>query len=565
MNVTNVLVIDDSKLITKIITKALLSNNIKNHYFSENNIFISYDGMEAFEMLSRHPEITLIISDVMMPSLSGDELVEMLIDIGKIHLLEIIFVTTENSASYLKPIIKDNIKGIVYKPFNNNTFCERYNELEARHLKKQEQKNKIKLTHDKQKKHIKIWSQTYFTKKNLTIYEIIFERMINIEFDHFSKIDSDELFMLLHAIVDNYVSERLTGHVLDIDLLKDIYHSWNNSDEYSELGLKQIFNTIMIDAQNSLNNNSTKEELRYAILQPIHRLISNVYNKSKSKQALPYDDFIPYMPTLIEKLHKIDNNVELKHVNLILSHIHEINSMRDMIIALLDTSKVIEIFPFLEKDSDNYDEMALATITQYFRKFINTLNRQVIPRYVHEINTALWASIKKSFAIRVYIKQKLQFITPNTHNLLAHFGELNTIEKGKYKKYDKTTVYVLTKQMDASKLFQETLLKNLPSWEIVIFSKYSLLKSNLDHRIVDKLIVDLSFADSIFNNVLQLINSLRKHSKSIDTLIENNDLYLLASLDQVELLHHNKDNLKYNILLNPLNEKNIYDKVFWNC
>ena len=564
MNVTNVLVIDDSKLITKIIVKALLSNQIKNHYFSEENIFISYDGMEAFEMLSKHPEITLIISDVMMPNLNGDELVEMLIDIGKIHLLEIIFVTTENNANYLKSTIKDNIKGIIYKPFNNTTFCESYNELEVRHLKKNEQNKKIKLAHDKQKKHIKIWSQTYFTKNNLTISEALFEKMINREFDHFSKIDSDELFMLLHAIVEDYLSEKFAEHILDIELLKYIYHSWNNSDKYSELGLKQIFNTIIADAKDSLNDDSTKEELRFAILQPIHRLISNVYNKSKSKQALPYDDFMPYFPTLIEKLHKIDNNIELKHVNLILSHINEINAARDMIFTLLDTSEVIKIFPFLDKNSNHYEEMIL-TITQYFRMFINTLDRQVIPRYVHEINTALWTSIKKSPAIRTYIKQKLQFTTPNTHNVLAHFGELNMIEKGKYKKYDKKTVYVLTKQVDASKLFQDTLLKNLPSWEIVIFSKYSLLKSNLGHRIVDKLIVDLSFADNIFNNVLQLINNLRKNFKSIDTLIENNGLYILASLDQVELLHHNKDKLKYNIILNPLNEKNIYDKVFWNC
>ncbi|MCX6077153.1 MAG: response regulator [Campylobacterales bacterium] len=564
MNVTNVLVIDDSKLITKIITKALLSNNIKNHFFSENNIFISYDGMEAFEMLSKHPEITLIISDVMMPNLNGDELVEMLIDIGKIHLLEIIFVTTENNANYLKSTIKDNIKGIIYKPFNNNTFCESYNELEVRHFKKNEQNKKIKLTHKKQIKHIKIWSQTYFTKKDLTISENLFEKIINAEFDHFSKIDNDELFMLLHAIVDNYISEKFEGHILDIELLKEIYHFWNNSDEHSELGLKQILNTIIAEAKDSLNNNSTKEEVRFAILQPIHRLISNVYNKSKSKQALPYEDFIPYFPTLIEKLYKIDNNIELKHVKLILSHINEINAARDMIFTLSDTSEVIEIFPFLDKNSNNYEEM-IFTITQYFRMFINTLDRQVIPRYVHEINTALWVSIKKSSAIKIYIKQKLQFTTPNTHNVLAHFGQLTTIEKGKYKKYDKTTVYVLTKQIDASKLFQDTLLKNLPSWEIVIFSKYSLLKSNLDHRIVDKLIVDLSFVDNIFNNVLQLINSLRKHFKSIDTLIENNGLYILASLDQVELLHHNKDNLKYNIILSPLNEKNIYDKIFWNC
>ncbi|MFA6191158.1 MAG: response regulator [Sulfurimonas sp.] len=564
MSVTNVLVIDDSKLITKIIVKALLSNQIKDHYFREENIFISYDGMEAFEMLSKHPEITLIISDVMMPNLNGDELVEMLIDIGKIHLLEIIFVTTENNEKYLKPIIKDNIKGIIYKPFNTTTFCERYNELEVQHLKQNEQKKKIKRTHQKQKNHIKIWGQTYFTKKNLTISETQFEKIIDTEFNHFSKIDSDELFMLFYAIMDNYTSDSFVEHILDLPLLQDIYHSWNNSDEYSELGIEQTFNNIIADTNESLNATSPKEDLRFAILQPIHVLISKIYNKSKSRGALSYDDFIPYLPTLIDKLHQIDNNIEIKNVNLLLSHIVEINTARDMIITLLDTSKIIQIFTFLDKNSKNYEEMILV-ITQYFRMFINTLDRQVIPRYVHEINTALWVSIKASPVLKRYIKQKLLHITPNTHNVLGHFGELNMIEKRKYKKYDKTTVYMLTQKLEASKLFQDTLLKNLPSWEIVVFSKYSLLKSNIDHRIIDKLIVDLSFTDGIFNNTLQLIKNLKKSFKSIDTLIENNGLYILASLDQVELLHHSQDNLKYNIILNPLNEKNIYDKFFWDC
>ena len=564
MNPTNVLVIDDSKLITKIIKKALLSNNIKNRYFSENNIFIAHDGMEAFEILSKHPQITLIISDVMMPNLSGDELVEMLIDIGKIDLLEIIFVTTQNSASHLSPIIKENIKGIVYKPFNNETFCHRYNELELLNFKKNERKNRVKLTHKKQMRHIKVWFELYCEKQNLIVIEALFQKIVNMEFDHFDEIDGDELLMLLHSIIDDYTSQGRMEHVLDRKLIEDIYRQWNNPDKHSDLNLLQTFKNILSEAGNSLKNNATKEELRIAILQPIHRLISNIYNKPKSRSALPYDDFMPYMPTFIERLHKIDDHLELKYVHLILSHLNEINAARDMLLTLLDTSATLEICPFLDKDASNYEE-ALLTITQYFRMFINALEKQVIPRYVHEINTALWNSIKKSPPLKAYIKRNMQSATPNTHNILAHFGLLTSTEKKKFKIYDKTAVYVLTRQIDTSKLFQDTLLKNLPSWEIVIFSKFALFNSNLKHREVDKLIIDLGFCDNIFNNGLQLLHTLRKHYKSVDTLIENNGIYILTSLDQVELLHHDKDKLKYNIILSPLNEKNIYDKVFWAC
>ncbi len=564
MNPTNVLVIDDSKLITKMIKKALLSNNIKNHFFSENNIFIAHDGMEAFETLSKHPEITLIFSDVMMPNLSGDELVEILIDIGKINLLEIIFITTQNSAGHLKPIIKENIKGIIYKPFNNDTFSQGYNELELLHFKKNEQKKKIKLTHKKQMRHIKIWAETYCLKQNLILKETVFEKILSMEFDHFDEIDHDELLMLLHAIVESYSSQEVAEHVLDRNLLEDIYRSWNNPVKNSDLNLLETFKSILSEAGASLRHDSTKEELRLAILQPIHRLISNVYNKPKSKQSLPYDDFIPYMPAFIEKLHTVAGNLELTYVQLVLSYLNEINATRDLLLTLLDTSETLEVCPFLDKNASNYKETVL-TLTQYFKMFINALERQVIPRYVHEINTALWGSIKKSLPLKTYIKQRIQNTTPNTHNLLAHFDLLDATEKKKYKIYDKETVYVLTKQIDTSKLFQDILLKNLPSWEIVVFSKYALLSSNLKHREVDKFIIDLGFTDTIFNNGLQLLHTLRKHFKSIDTLIENNKLYILTSLDQVEILHHDKDKSKYNIILSPLNEKNIYDKVFWDC
>ena len=100
MATTKVLIIDDSLMIIKIIKKALLLNNIRGFHFQEDSIFTATDGMEAFGFMSCGYEIDLIISDINMPNLNGDEFIDILEDTGQLDGLKVVFVTSKSTSFF---------------------------------------------------------------------------------------------------------------------------------------------------------------------------------------------------------------------------------------------------------------------------------------------------------------------------------------------------------------------------------------------------------------------------------------------------------------------------------
>ena len=62
-----VLVVDDNPLTAMVIAEALKSHNF--------DAVVAYSGIDALEFLAQHPEVQLIVVDVMMPEMTGYELV----------------------------------------------------------------------------------------------------------------------------------------------------------------------------------------------------------------------------------------------------------------------------------------------------------------------------------------------------------------------------------------------------------------------------------------------------------------------------------------------------------
>ncbi len=62
-----VLVVDDNPLTAMVIAGALKSHNF--------DAVVAYSGIDALEFLAQHPEVQLIVVDVMMPEMTGYELV----------------------------------------------------------------------------------------------------------------------------------------------------------------------------------------------------------------------------------------------------------------------------------------------------------------------------------------------------------------------------------------------------------------------------------------------------------------------------------------------------------
>lgn len=555
---TNVLIIDDSKLITKLVTKALLTNEINNHLFKKENIYIAHDGMQAFEILGKNSDISLVISDVMMPILNGEELIEILIDIDKINNLDLFFITTPNVANNMNKLSKEHSAGVVTKPFNDLTFCTQINKLQVQHKKKLDKRKHIKTIHNRQKRHITLWIHEYLKKKSLEISHKVLNPLIESEFKHFNPIDDSELFMIATLTIENYFSDTKQNNAMDVAFLEDIYNSWNKPEEHGELGLVHEFSDIINNAKKVLNKNSTKDDVIFAIIQPISSAIIKLKNRVKSNNGLSYDDFFKYFPTLIEIFFTIDNKFQKKEINTLIGRVTEIQKAYETIKVPLSKERLTTTFSFLEQMPK-----VINTLNNDVNKLMENIEQRVIPLYINEIETIMWKKAKKSPKIVSFLKQNLKKKMPNTHNLLYHCKKLSKDDMKQFVKYEKVSMSVISNDMPLLNLFKNSLQEHLPLWKISVYTNISIFQHNIENKEYKKLIIDLNFKDSVFNNGLQLLKQLQKRYPYIQELVKNNAVYLLASTKQVELLHDRKDRDDYTLLVKPINEKNIYEKIFW--
>ncbi len=555
MTPTNVLIIDDSKVITKMTARALLSNKIDTHHFHIDNIYIAYDGMQAFEMLGQYPNISLVISDVMMPELTGEELIEILIDTGKISSLEVIFMTTQ--VNKISKQTSDYIKGIIYKPFNDESFSKLFNELDIEHKKKIIELEKLKQKHEIQMKYINSWIHDYSKEEKINIVPQKLNKIIAVEFDHNHKVDEQEILMILNSVLDNYLFENSISHNINHALIKRIYNSWREPDKYKELGILNEFSHVMESATNSISESSTNDDIRFILILPLNQILSKTKKKVNIYGKLAYDDFVSYMDDLLEIFESIDTSYSSSETKLVLTHIKEIQKFATELESLSNIDNLTETFFVLGNESEHF-----STISEHMKISIKYINQQVIPFYVSKANTIAWENAKKSPKIATYLKHNLKEKMINTHNLLHQAGIIDRNNLKKFRKYDTERIIVVSKKLEILELFKNVLTQDLPSLDVLIYSQDSILASNLEKKNYSKIVVDLNYHSSVFKNGLQMLKTLRKRHPKIDALIKNGGLYILASHEQMETLRNIKDNLNYKIILKPLNKANVFDKFY---
>ncbi|MDX9756943.1 MAG: response regulator, partial [Sulfurimonas sp.] len=342
MTPTNVLIIDDSKMITRLTAKILLSNKISNYFFHEDYIYIAYDGMQAIEILSKYPNISLLISDIMMPELNGHELIEILIDTGKIKTLDVIFITTPINTKIISKKISENIKGVIYKPFSAESFSDFFNNLEREHERKIQYEKKIKSDHAKQMKYIRTWVQNYCDEDKIDIQSEALETLIRSEFDHFYAIDADELYMTCQIVLENYIKSIDNSLAVNSLLMEKIYNIWRHPEKYKALGMRESLDDIMLNAEAFSNSMPIKEHLKYSFILPLNRLLTKVRDMAKDKQKLLHDDFTPYLDKLLDIFLEIDSNYKNMEVLSILNHIKEIEEFQEELKPLLQKSNLID-------------------------------------------------------------------------------------------------------------------------------------------------------------------------------------------------------------------------------
>ncbi|MCE5336429.1 MAG: response regulator [Desulfobacteraceae bacterium] len=107
----NVLIVDDSKSMRKVIRKTLQMSGFKVGEFLE-----ASNGQEALDLLDGR-WVDLILSDIHMPVMDGFTFIQSLRDKDLCKDTPIVFVTTEASEIRLKQLLALGASGYIRKPF----------------------------------------------------------------------------------------------------------------------------------------------------------------------------------------------------------------------------------------------------------------------------------------------------------------------------------------------------------------------------------------------------------------------------------------------------------------
>ena len=115
----NVLIVDDSSAIRKILVRVLSQTDLPIKRVHE-----ASDGAEALKIVEGN-DVSLILSDINMPNVDGLELLQKLSLTPKWKDLSVIMITTEGSQAKVLEAVQLGAKGYVRKPFTADQIKEK--------------------------------------------------------------------------------------------------------------------------------------------------------------------------------------------------------------------------------------------------------------------------------------------------------------------------------------------------------------------------------------------------------------------------------------------------------
>lgn len=128
----NFLVVDDEEYYIK-----LVKDYLRELDFS-GEVFESYDGLDAFNALNRLEEtekkVDFIISDIIMPKVSGIELLKLVRDDQRFINLPFLIMSTQSEKELVLSAIKHNVSNYIVKPFEPNDLKEKLDFCWLKHI-----------------------------------------------------------------------------------------------------------------------------------------------------------------------------------------------------------------------------------------------------------------------------------------------------------------------------------------------------------------------------------------------------------------------------------------------
>ncbi|MBU2430860.1 MAG: response regulator [Proteobacteria bacterium] len=148
MNST-ILVVDDSGFIRTNVKKALETQGL--------NVFTAKDGVEALDILTRPeaPEIDIVLTDLNMPNMDGEQLCRHIKANAKFKSLPVIFLTSQTNQQTESLIFEAGASDFIAKPFIKELLVARISvhlqsQVSKKYLEKQIEKQTLYLKQAKE-------------------------------------------------------------------------------------------------------------------------------------------------------------------------------------------------------------------------------------------------------------------------------------------------------------------------------------------------------------------------------------------------------------------------------
>ncbi len=119
-NTRNILVVDDNELNYTAVRKLLTKEGY--------NVTVAVDGLQAMEMLMNNSSYDLVVTDMMMPQVTGQELLEA-IKRNLYNKIKVIIVSSMQNETMISEAFKAGADDYLIKPINPTDLLQRVRKI----------------------------------------------------------------------------------------------------------------------------------------------------------------------------------------------------------------------------------------------------------------------------------------------------------------------------------------------------------------------------------------------------------------------------------------------------
>jgi len=546
MQNSKILIIDDSVIVTKLVKRALLCNNINGYKFSESSIIIVNNGFLAIEEFSKQNHIRFIITDVNMPDINGDELIDVLEDTKKLKDTQVIFITTKNIAKEIPSSILKKSMGIIYKPFNNITFSNQFNSLLQKKRKHDALIKNILQKQVKQKKVVFDILQMFF---NSAKDAVILNKYGSDILDEYIKVDEDVQDSELAFIAYHIATDLISRYGLELDLQFKSFECafYRKLHDFGDFEGKEFYNlqNNFIKSIELLKAKDNQLDIIKTLFYSSEVLLTKLAKKVAPFPVQNIDMFYPYFDDLIDEFSNYDCIYKDKNIVILLKNLEDLIEFKRYI---AEYSSKKTLYKELPRATKNFMRCETSLSTIVFKI------ERILPHYIGWVNLYLW---KRFFELKIfnnYLGTNLSNKSLNIQNLLL---ENKRISMSEYKKYKSEKIIVMSNNLELLTFFKKKLERKLTDYSFHIFPTLKHLDVWVKTNKIDRIIIDFDVKTDSFSDGLKALSYFKKIDSCFNAFFMQR-LYLIVEDSKINTILEDREKYSNVHIIKKSNVKEMF-------